>query len=157
MNIKRPLISAVLLTAATAGAALATHQSIGLTSSPLGRGTWNRTEMSTFAHELGSMHAATQSDVFVVKAALAPGGTTAWHGHTGPSVVVVTAGSIQLFEKTPSGGCEDNMYRAGQAFFHAEGAHNFVNPSGAEPAEFLVTYFVPAGTPVTHDPDPGTC
>jgi len=51
------------------------------------------------------------------------------------------------------GRCDTATYRRGEAFFHTERGHTFVNPS-AMTAEFVVTYFVPAGSPVTHPPAP---
>lgn len=157
MAFKRALVLAVLMLVTTVGAALATHTSIGLSSTLLGRGTWDRADLSALAHELGDMHRMSRSDVAVVRATLAAGGSTDWHGHPGPSVVVVTAGTISLLEPTATGGCTVTDYTQGQAFFHAQGAHNFVNPSNVTQAEFLVTYFSPAGPLLVHEADPGTC
>ena len=157
MAIKRAAVLAILVVIMAAGTALATHTSVGLTSTLLGRGSWDRAMFNDFRRELRSMRWAEGSDVAVVKATLAPGGTTDWHGHPGPSVVVVTAGTIRVLEPTRRGGCRVTDFTAGQAFFHEEGAHNFVNPSSAGTTEFLVTYFAPAGPLLVHEPNPGTC
>jgi hypothetical protein len=103
------------------------------------------------------MHRMARADVAVVRATLAAGGTTDWHGHPGPSMVVITAGTIRVIEPGPGGTCVTNDYGVGEAFFHGQGAHNFVNPSAAVAAEFLVTYFAPAGPLLVHEADPGTC
>jgi len=153
---RRALILAVLVALATAGAVLATHTSVGLTSTLLGRGQWDRADLVTFVRELGAMHAPATSTVAVVRATLAAGGTTDWHGHPGPSVVVVTVGTIRVVEPAPRGGCTTADYPAGQAFFHSEGAHTFLNP-GTSPAEFLVTYVAPPGPLLVHEPAHAGC
>ena len=154
MPIKRAFVLALLAIATTVGAALATHTSAGLTSQLLGRGSWDRPMLSEFVNELGDVHRYGESTVAVVRATLAPDGTTDWHGHPGPSVVVVTAGTIRVIEPAAGGGCRQADYEAGEAFFHGEGAHTFVNPSATTAAEFLVTYFAPSGPLLTHT---GTC
>lgn len=157
MAIRRSLALAILGLATTAGVVLATHTSAGLSSTLLGRASWDRADLSALAHELGTLQRLDGSDVAVVRATLGPGGTTDWHGHPGPSVVVVTSGTIRVLEPAPGKGCTVTDYAAPRAFFHAEGAHNFVNPSATATAEFLVTYFAPAGPLLSHEPNPGTC
>ena len=153
MAIKRAVVLAILVLASTAGAVLATHTSSGLTTLATWRGSMDRADLTTLARELGAMHSMGGSDLFVVRASLAPGGTTDWHGHTGPSIVIVTQGAIEVTQATPSGGCTAATYTMGQAFYHTELAHTFVNRT-ASTAEFLVAYFVPGGSPVTHPPAP---
>jgi quercetin dioxygenase-like cupin family protein len=157
MAIKRGFFLAFVALALTVGTAFASHTAIGLTSTLLGRGTMDRADLSGLVRELGAMRKMARSDVAVVRASIAPGGTTDWHGHPGPSIVVVTVGTVRLLEPTANGDCQVEDYVAGEAFFHQEGAHNFVNPSGTVTAEFLVTYFAPAGPLLIHATDPGTC
>jgi hypothetical protein len=157
MAIRRSLALAIVVLATTAGAVFATHTSAGLSSTLLARATWDRADLSALAHELGALHQLDGSDVVVVRATLAPGGTTDWHGHPGPSVAVVTSGTIRVLEPAPGQGCIVTDYASPQAFFHSEGAHNFVNPSTTTEAEFLVTYFAPAGPLLSHEANPGTC
>jgi quercetin dioxygenase-like cupin family protein len=156
MTIKRASLFAIVVLMLSAHAALATHTASGLSSTLLGRGTWDRAALSELANELGDLHRMGGSDVAVVRASLAPGGTTDWHGHPGPSAIVVTAGTIRVIEATSSGRCEVSDFAAGQAFFHSQDAHTFVNP-GTSTAEFYVVYFSSAGPLLVHEPDPGTC
>jgi len=153
---RRAFILAVLVGAATAHAVFATHTSTGLTSTLLGRGQWDRADLAAFVRELGAMHAPAKSDVAVVRATLSAGGTTDWHGHPGPSVVVMTVGTIRVIEPASGGGCTTADYTAGQVFFHSEGAHTFLNP-GTSPTEFLVTYIAPPGPLLVHEPAPAGC
>lgn len=150
------ILVAVPVAVAAASAVLATHTSAGLASTLLGRSQWDRADLTAFVRELGAMHAPATSDVAVVRATLSAGGTTDWHGHPGPSVVVVTAGTIRVIGPASGGGCTTVDYPAGQAFFHSTGAHNFRNP-GSSPAEFLVTYVAPPGALLTHEPAPAGC
>ena len=153
MAIKRAVLLTVLVLATTAGAALATHTATGLATLATYRGTMDRADLNGLLRELGQMQAMRRSDLFVVRASLAAGGTTDWHGHTGPSIVVVTEGTIEVTVATRSGGCAVATYAKGEAFYHTERAHTFRNRT-ATTAEFVVTYFVRAGSPVTHPPAP---
>ena len=104
------------------------------------------------------------TDVAVVQATLEPGGSTGWHGHPGPSIVVVKAGVVTMYEPSgrdhgdhePRGRGEDRRcavrrFKAGTAFAHPEDVHNFVNETDTV-AEFYVVYMVPAAaTPLLND------
>ncbi len=153
MKLRRGFLLGIVMAAVWAGSVLATHTSSGLTTLSAHRGSMDRADLATLVRELGASHAMSGSDLFVVRASLAAGGTTDWHGHTGPSIVIVTSGAIEVTTATPGGGCSVETYDAGKAFYHSEKAHTFVNRTAAS-AEFLVAYFVPAGSPVTHLPAP---
>ena len=71
--------------------ALATPAS-GLTSTLLARGPWSRHDRIKLAAGLTRQIKPPSSDVAMVRATLEPGGTTGWHGHPGPSVVILAAG-----------------------------------------------------------------
>jgi quercetin dioxygenase-like cupin family protein len=146
----------MLTTALTAGVALATHQSSGLSSTLVARGGWDRAERTAFLAALGRQGTAEASEVAVIKATLAPDGFTYWHGHPGPSVVVVTTGALTVLEPTAWGGCTTRTYEAGDAFFHGPGNHDFRN-LGTGTAEFYITYYVTSWPPLIHTEDPGTC
>lgn len=106
---------------------MATHTSVGLNSELQGRGTGDRVALASLVRELGPLHALGASDVAVVQATLAPNGTTDWHGHPGPSIVIVTAGTVRVIEPGPRGLCITTDHATGTGFFHEEGAQNFVN------------------------------
>jgi hypothetical protein len=159
MRLSRSAALAAVLLVVTAGIVLAAP--LKLTSVPLARGTWDRAERTQFLAALAAQGKLDSSDVFVVKATLDPGdatdprpGTTDWHTHTGPSVVVVTQGTLTVSMPMASGGCMTHEVSAGRAFFHTAGPHVFVN-NGTGPAEFYVTYFVPAGPPLVPASNPG--
>jgi hypothetical protein len=153
---------------AAVGVALATPPS-GLTSELLARGAAGEFRIHEKSMHL-RMDARKATDVALVKATLAPGGSTGWHGHPGPSIVVVKSGTLTMYEpahdhKTDadddddrSRECTVQSFGPGQAFVHPASVHNFVNESPGT-AEFYVAYFVPAGAaPLLRDePVPPEC
>jgi hypothetical protein len=161
MRLRVSILLAVIAVVLTAGVVLALP--VKLTSTPLTRGTWDRAERVEFQSALAGQGGLASSDVFIVKATLGAAdatdprpGMTDWHTHTGPSVVIVTQGTLTVQMTTPNGACMTHSVSPGQAFFHTTGPHNFVN-NGTTTAEFYVAYFVPAGPPLVPAADPGTC
>jgi hypothetical protein len=113
------------------------------------------------------------ADVVIARAILKAGGSTGWHGHAGPSLVIVNTGEITMREPTSrrgddddgggggaaAAGCASSTFRAGRTFVHPEGPHNFFNTSTVD-TEFYVVYFVPTGAspaPIDVTPAPPGC
>ena len=99
-------------------------------------------------------------DTVVQSITLAPGGTTGWHSHPGPVVVVVASGAL-TFYSSDDPTCTGRTYTAGQAFVDSGQGHVHTarNLSQSENLQLLATYFdVPAGGAFRLDvADPGTC
>ena len=153
-------IAVALVTLATAAvvtvaAAFATPPS-GLVGTPLARGAAGAFDLHDTSQKL-KLQAKEPIDVAFVRATLTANGSTGWHGHAAPSLVVVSAGSMTVSE-VHRGECVEETYSAGSAFVHSEDAHNFVaGPSGAE---FYIAYLLPAGAspaPVDVTPAPAAC
>ena len=84
----------------------------------------------------------------------APGGTTGWHVHPGPTLVIVKAGAVTNY----SADCTAQTYTAGQAFVeHGPTDEHMVRNNGSVPAETIVTFITPPGAPIRDDapPPPG--
>lgn len=99
-------------------------------------------------------------DTVVQQFVLGPGGTTGWHSHPGPVVVLVKAGELTLYSgDDPS--CTSRTYSTGQAFIDTGQGHVHIarNLSPSQNVELWVTYFdVPPGAPFRIDADdPGNC
>lgn len=156
MVLKRALAIAAVAAIATANVALGTHTSSGLTSTLLARGAWDRATLSEFRHELARLSPRATGDVAVVRATLAAGGSTDWHGHPGPSMVIVTAGQLRVLTPQANGRCDVTDYAAGASFFHTSDTHDFRNP-GTGSTEFYVLYFVEGWPPLTHVAQPSAC
>lgn len=86
-----------------------------------------------------------------------PGGSTGWHGHAGPSLVIVKSGTLTMKEPH-RGRCEAETFGPGEAFVHPAGVHAFVN-TGPDAVEFYIAYFLPeAASPAPRDePVPDEC
>ena len=88
------------------------------------------------------------------------GSHSGWHSHPGPVFIQVVTGEMTFYESTDPT-CTPIVRRAGEGFLDVgDHAHIARNESGA-PAENLVVYFAPPGTPQTgfriDQPNPGNC
>jgi hypothetical protein len=149
------------LSGITVSVALGTMSS-GLSATPLARGAGGEFRMKDEGRL--KLKAKEPTDIALVRANLTAGGFTGWHGHAGPSLVVVSKGQLTMYAPASRRGddddddrghgrrarCEVSVHNAGTTFVHPEGAHNFVNtyvPPAGQPGdtEFYIVYFVPAG------------
>lgn len=134
-----------------ATAAMATPPS-GLASTLLGRGSLSRHDRVQLLAGLAKQIKPKSSDVAMVRATLDPGGTTGWHAHPGPSVVVLAVGTLTISE-AKGRGCRVIRVSAAKgqkAFFHPKDVHRFEN-KGKTVAEFYITYFAPTAAPLLID------
>ena len=117
---------------------------VGVTSEILGSGT----TLAGFTIHAGGIKVESKATVGVTVAHLtfAPGGTTGWHAHPGPVLVIVTTGSVTKYSAQD---CTAHTYTAGQAFAeHGPADENLVRNDGSVPAETIVTFITPPGAPV---------
>ena len=99
-----------------------------------------------------TLHMKGATDVLQADLVFQPGGTTGWHFHPGPVVVVIKSGALTEIH---SNGCM-TVHPAGSAFFEdPDEVHNVVNQSGVV-TEVYATFLSPAGTqPLIAASDPG--
>jgi quercetin dioxygenase-like cupin family protein len=92
------------------------------------------------------------TDVLFADLIFQPGGTTGWHLHPGPVVVVVKSGALTEIH---SNGCM-TVHPAGSGFFeNADEVHNVVNQTGMV-TEVYATFLSPDGAqPLIPATDPG--
>jgi quercetin dioxygenase-like cupin family protein len=88
------------------------------------------------------------SDTYVVDNAFAPGASTDWHSHPGPSLVFVVSGSVTN-HSSDEPGCAGHAYKTGESFVDEGGdhVHKLVNASGTLPAETIAVQILPHGAP----------
>ena len=81
-------------------------------------------------------------EVVVQQITLGPGGSTGWHSHPGPVVVVIQSGSF-LLKHVDHGTCIEQRFAAGDAFVdHGQGrVHIGLNPSTTTSVTLYATYF----------------
>jgi quercetin dioxygenase-like cupin family protein len=90
---------------------------------------------------------------------IAPGGSTGWHSHPGPVVVLIKSGQMSFYDsEDPT--CTVRTYSAGEAFIDSGQGHvHIARNEGSENLELWATYFdVPPGGAFRIDaPNPGNC
>lgn len=105
------------------------------------------------------LHVPNAQDTVVQQIVIAPGGTTGWHSHPGPVVVLIASGEMKFYSGD-SASCTAITYAAGQAFIDSGQGHvHIARNEGTENLVIWATYFdVPPGRPFRIDaPSPGNC
>ena len=95
--------------------------------------------------------------VLVAEVDWQPGGTSGWHTHPGPVIVVIVDGAVDVVNADD---CLARTYTAGEAFIDpGQGnVHVASNTSREEPARgYAVFLGVPAGQPATQHVAPADC
>jgi quercetin dioxygenase-like cupin family protein len=155
------LLAGVVAVAFYAGNVLATPAS-GLTTTILARSTFGELDLKahTIPADLWQARLKTQglSDVYVVDNKLAPGGTTGWHSHPGPSLILVVAGAVTNYMgDDPT--CTGHVFAAGQGFIDpGSGDVHMLRNEGSVQAETIAVQLLPKDAVRRIDvPDPGNC
>ncbi len=100
------------------------------------------------------------SDVYVVRNTVQPGGQSGWHYHPGPSLITVVQGTASFYDgDDPT--CTGKEFTAGSGVIDdsvdADHVHLLRN-EGSGPLITVTFQIVPAGAPRRIDaPDPGNC
>jgi quercetin dioxygenase-like cupin family protein len=145
------IVGATLLVFAVVGPAFGTPPSNVISAPILVRGDF--IDQVDVKFKLGTAqgnvisNVAGAGEVIVQEITIGPGGSTGWHSHPGPVVVVVKSGAL-AFVDAPGGVCREREYRAGTAFVDpGQGhVHTAYNRSTSENLVLIATYFdVPAG------------
>ena len=94
---------------------------------------------------LSSQKTKGPSDLYVQSNVWEPGGTTGWHTHPGHSLIIVTAGTVTVYEGDDSS-CTPHAYTTGMAFVDEGGDHVHViqNEDSVE-ARTVAVQLIPAG------------
>lgn len=98
------------------------------------------------------------SDLYVVDNKLAPGATTDWHSHPGPSLIEVISGTVTNYLGDDQS-CTPHTYAAGTGFVDpgGEDVHTLRN-EGSVPAETIAVQLLPQdAVRRIPAPNPGNC
>jgi quercetin dioxygenase-like cupin family protein len=97
------------------------------------------------------------SDLYVLQNTISPGGTFGWHGHPGPSLVIVKSGTATFYlADDPT--CSPQRVYAGQGFVDQGGDVHVVRNEGSVDLVTVVVSLVPAGFQRRIDePAPANC
>jgi hypothetical protein len=161
------LVSAVVVVAlalgAYAGTALATPGT-GFSGTTIAKATYG--DIFSHVHTVPAawnelIQTKGASDLYVQQNTWQPGGSTGWHTHPGPSFVIVTEGSVTVYDGDDPA-CTPHVYTAGTAndsFVDAGGGHVHIirNETGAV-AKTVAVQLIPSGAVRRQDAaDPGNC
>ena len=143
------------------GTVLATPPS-GLTTSTVARSSFEPLQISGESDPPSAWHVWMKthgvSDFYVIDNKIAPGGTTGWHSHPGPSLIYVVAGQVTNYlADDPT--CTPHVYSAGEGFVDEGGSDvHMLRNNGDVQAETVAVQFLQAGaTRRIDEPDPGNC
>ena len=145
---------------------------VGFVGTPVGRGNLGTFNIHSKADGYDvQLKSHDNTDIAVSTIVVAPGGTSGWHFHPGPVLVVVTSGTVTFYHGARSredredregaddhATCSPTVHRAGTAFIENGGDVGIARNEGTVPATVVATFFVPTGSPTRIDaPAPGNC
>jgi quercetin dioxygenase-like cupin family protein len=144
------VVSAAVMVLVFAGSAIGTPGASVISAPILARGDFTEgVDIKVKFERDGNTNVSNAPDageVVVQEVTIGPGGTTGWHSHPGPVVVVVKQGTL-TYVRAAGGECVATPYSAGTAFVdpgqgHAHTAFNL----GSTNLVLIATYFdVPVG------------
>ena len=141
------VLACVLGAAVYGGTVLATPGS-GFTATTLATAQFGELDLRTHtvpADWMTLLKTKGRSDLYVQSNVWTPGGTTGWHTHPGPSLIIVTAGTITAYDgDDPS--CTPHVYPQGSGFVDEGGGHvHVLRNEGTVDARTIAVQLVPAG------------
>ena len=155
------LLMGVLGVAAYAGNVLATPGS-GFTATTLATAQFGEIDSKVHTIPADTWQAMIKtkglSDLYVQSNVWAVGGTTGWHTHPGPSLIIVTAGSVTAYDgDDPT--CTPHVYSQGAGFIDPGDGHvHVLRNEGTVEARTVAVQLIPAGATRRIDaPAPGNC
>jgi quercetin dioxygenase-like cupin family protein len=124
---------------------------VGFTSTLIARGTLGTFHMqSKFNGYDVELKSHDNTDVAVSNIGIAAGGSSGWHSHPGPVLVVVKSGTITHY-RSDDPGCAAHIYGPGTSFTEQGGlVHNATN-QGAEAVVAVATFLAPPGAALRID------
>jgi hypothetical protein len=141
---------------AVAATALATPSS-GFSTEQLSLGRFGEIRLKTDDVKLKTKG---DSDVYVVRNTVVPGGQSGWHYHPGPSLITVVQGTATFYDgDDPT--CTPRVFPAGTGVIDdaVDGDHvHLLRNEGTSNLVVVTMQILPAGAPRRIDaPDPGNC
>jgi quercetin dioxygenase-like cupin family protein len=157
-------LALVVLGAAVYGGTVLATPAIGFTSTTIAKAQLDELKIkgdSKADHWRVKLKTKGQTDLYVQSNVFAPGGSSGWHTHPGPSLITVTAGTVTVYDgDDPS--CTPHVYSANQvnnAFVDVGGGDvHLIRNETTEEARTVVVQFIPTGAVRRIDaPAPGNC
>jgi len=130
---------------------------VGFTGTVLARGNAGIFDVFSQANGYNArLRSTSNTDVAVQNVVVVPGGTSGWHSHPGPVVIIVKTGTLTFYHADPHGGCTVSVYKPGGVYFETGGVVGTLINEGTIEGTLTVTFFAPAGAALRIDqPAPG--
>ena len=157
------ILIALIVTAGAYARTLLATDGLGFTGMTLATARFDELDLNshTLPANLWQARLKTQglSDLYVQSNVWKAGGTTGWHTHPGPSLIVVTAGTITAYDGDDPE-CTPHIYAKGMGFVDPGDGHVHVlrNEDSMAEASTIAVQLVPAmaGRRIDAE-DPGNC
>jgi quercetin dioxygenase-like cupin family protein len=124
---------------------------VGFTSTPIARGTVGtfhiQSKVAGFDVELKSHD---NTDIAVANIGITTGGSSGWHYHPGPVLVVVKSGTV-TFYSSDDPDCSPRVHPAGTSFIESGGVVGNARNEGAVDVVGVATFFAPPGSALRID------
>jgi quercetin dioxygenase-like cupin family protein len=130
----------------------------GLHPTPVASGSLSEVIRAKFKTGQGGFTDGTDvKNIVMVKFTLDPNGTFGWHQHSGPVWVIVSRGTLSIYDGDDTT-CTPHIYGAGSAFIDpGSDTHLGINETN-EPVDVYATFMLPeGGAPRLDAEDPGLC
>jgi quercetin dioxygenase-like cupin family protein len=124
---------------------------VGFTSDVIARGTLGTFHIQSKAAGYDvELKSHDNTSIAVANIGITVGGSSGWHSHPGPVLVVVKSGTITFYrQENPD--CAANVYGPGSAFTEQGGLVANATNQGGEPVVAVATFFAPPGVPLRID------
>ena len=124
---------------------------VGFTSALIARGNLGTFHMqSKFNGYDVELKSHDDTDVAVANIGIAAGGSSGWHSHPGPVLVVVKSGTI-TFYRADNPNCAADIYGPGSSFTEQGGLVANATNQGTEPVVVVATFLAPPGAALRID------
>ncbi len=168
---RKTLLGIVVLASALAGAPGRATEAKGFKGMTLASGPFEDLDLfnhwflppspgKNHRHFLWYAHLRTRgaSDLFVQDNTWDPGGTTGWHTHPGASLIIVTQGTVTVYDGDDPD-CTPRVYTAGETLVDSGGGHvHLIRNETSAGAKTIAVQLVPHGPMRRIDaPSPGNC
>lgn len=131
---------------------------VGFTGTTVARGNAGIVDVNSQADGYNVQIKATgNTDLTVSNVVVVPGGTSGWHSHPGPVLIIVKTGTLKFYRPIPGhSGCSFTVYNAGSAYVEEGGDVGVLRNEGSIDGTLTVVFFAPAGGATRFDqPAPG--
>jgi quercetin dioxygenase-like cupin family protein len=131
---------------------------VGFTSTLIGRGNLGTFHVQSKADGYDvELKSHDDTDIAVANITIAAHGTSGWHKHPGPVLVVVKTGTLTFYYGDDPA-CSPTVRPAGSSFIEEGGMVHIARNEGAVEATTVATYFAPKDALTRIDaPAPGNC